>query len=261
MKQLSKNGISYVQFDNGAFEGTIHAFFTRKGGISPSPWNSLNLGSTVGDSRENVIENRKRIFDLIGKPVESLFDVWQVHSTDSICTRNPRKLIDLHQKADAIFTDRPEITLLMRFADCVPILLYDPTKGVIGIVHAGWQGTVKCIVKNAIATIQKQYHVNPADLVAGIGPSIGPDHYAVGDNVYQAASQAYGDNTEEFFSRQNGSLFFDLWKANGFLLKSCGVENIIYSNICTACNTSEWFSHRAENGKTGRFAAIIALRE
>jgi len=260
MKQISHNGIVYLQFDNGDFEGTVHGFFSRKGGISPSPWDSLNLGSTVGDSRDNVIENRKRIFDSIGKPVDSLFDVWQVHSADTICTNTPRKLIDPHQKADAIFTDRPHVTLLMRFADCVPILLYDPKKSVIGIVHAGWQGTVKQIVKRAVETIVKRYHVDPVDLVAGIGPSVGPDHYEVGENVFFAATQSFGDNAEAFFTHENGSLFFNLWKANGFLLESSGVKNIQYANICTACHVTDWYSHRAEHGKTGRFAAVIALQ-
>lgn len=260
MKHYSNKGISYTQFDDGDFEGTVHAFFSRRGGVSPSPWDSLNLGSTVGDSRENVIENRKRIFDIIGKPVDSLFDVWQVHSADTICTNTARKLIDPHQKGDAIFTDRPEVTLLMRFADCVPIMLYDPKKRVIGIVHAGWQGTVKQIVKHAIKTIKERYHVDPADLVAGIGPSIGPDHYAVGENVFLEASRSFGDDAERFFTHENGSLFFNLWEANGFLLESSGVTNIRYANICTACNVSDWFSHRAEHGKTGRFAAVIALQ-
>ncbi len=261
MKQLSRKGIHYTQFDNNAFEGTTHAFFSRIGGVSPSPWNSLNLGGTVGDSRDNVIENRNRVFEIIGKPVDSLFDVWQVHSADTICTNTPRKLIDPHQKADAIFTDRSEVTLLMRFADCVPIFLYDPTKHVVGIIHAGWQGTVKCIVKHAIDTIKKRYHVHPDDLIAGIGPSIGPDHYVVGENVFQEAANAFGEYVDHFFTRENGSLFFNLWKANGFLLESSGVKNIHYANICTACNLSEWFSYRAEHGKTGRFAAVITLKD
>lgn len=261
MISISDQGLTYFQFDDGAFDGILHGFFTRKGGVSPNPWMSLNLATTVGDSRENVIENRKRIFELFSRPVKSLFDVWQVHSTDVICTDVSRDLNEPHQKADAIFTDRPEITLLMRFADCVPIILFDKCKHVVGIVHAGWQGTVNRIVHHAIETIQERYHVNPSDLVAGIGPSIGPDHYVVGENVFQEAETAFGKERERFFLRVNGSLFFNLWQANGYLLEEAGVANIYYSNICTACNLEDWYSHRAEHGKTGRFGAVIALKE
>ncbi len=261
MIQVSNNGLSYYQFAEDEFDGILHGFFSRNGGVSPYPWRSLNLATTVGDSRENVIENRKRIFESLSRPVKSLFDVWQVHSTNVICTDMSRDLNEPHQKADAIFTDRPEITLLMRFADCVPIILYDKSKHVVGIVHAGWQGTVNNIVHHAIAEIEHRYRVNPADIVAGIGPSIGPDHYAVGENVFQAAEGVFGKERELFFQRENGSLFFNLWQANGYLLAKAGVTKIHYSNICTACNLKDWYSHRAENGKTGRFGTVIALKE
>ncbi len=261
MIRISNNGLSYYKFAENDFEGTIHGFFTRCGGVSPEPWNSLNLATTVGDSRENVIENRKRIFESIARPEKSLFDVWQIHSTNVLCTDVSRNFAEPHQKADAIFTDRPQITLLMRFADCVPIILYDESRHVIGIVHAGWQGTVKNIVRQAVTEIERRYRVNPADLVAGIGPSIGPDHYAVGENVFLAAEEAFGKERESFFQHANGSLFFNLWQANGYLLEKSGVTKIHYSNICTACNLTEWYSHRAENGKTGRFGAVIALKE
>lgn len=261
MNLVSDDGLSYFKFDEDSFDGILHGFFTRKGGISPAPWSSLNLATTVGDSRENVIENRKRIFNALSRPVESLFDVWQVHSTDVICTDFSRDLDEPHQKADAIFTDRPEITLLMRFADCVPIILYDKSKHVVGIVHAGWQGTVNNIIHYAMMKIQHRYLINPADIVAGIGPSIGPDHYAVGESVFQAAKVAFGEERERFFHRDDGSLFFDLWQANGYLLEKAGVQKVHYSNICTACNLEDWFSHRAENGNTGRFGAVIALKE
>jgi YfiH family protein len=261
MKQVNHDGLSFFQFESESFQQVFHGFFTRKGGVSPNPWRSLNIGGTVGDLKENVIKNRKRIFDVIQKPVESIFDVWQVHSADVICTDSQRKLDEPHQKADAIFTDRLGITLVMRFADCVPIILIDPTKHVVGIVHAGWQGTVSRIVVNAIETIQKRYNVNPTDLIAGIGPSIGPDHYAVGENVYQAAYVAFKSDVDAFFSHSNGTQYFNLWAANSYLLRKMGVEKIESAEMCTACNLQDWYSHRAENGNTGRFACVVTLKE
>ena len=148
----------------------------------------------------------------------------------------------------------------MRFADCVPIMLFDPRKNVVGIVHAGWKGTLGNIVKNAINTIKTEYKVNPQDLVAGIGPSIGPDHYEVGEEVYQRVVKEYGSFSRELLFERNQKLYFNLWKANLHWLEMEGVTKIECAEICTACHTEDWYSHRAEKGMTGRFGAMIALR-
>jgi copper oxidase (laccase) domain-containing protein len=142
--------LRYFTFDLFDQHGLIHGLFTRHGGVSPAPWDSLNLGGTVGDERANVIENRRRLFEALDRPVESIFDSWQVHGREVICVDRPRPLDAPHPKADAILTDRPEITLFMRFADCVPILLYDPVRRVAGMVHAGWQGTVSFAAAAAV---------------------------------------------------------------------------------------------------------------
>jgi len=255
-----KNGISLYQFEIFKNAELGHAFFARTGGVSPEPWNSLNHGGSIGDSRENVIENRKRAFNAIERPVESIYDVWQVHGTDVVCTDSPRPLDEPHVKADAILTNNPDITLFMRFADCVPILIYDPVKQVCGIIHAGWQGTVKQIVTQTIKIIQEKYQVRPADLIAGIGPSIGKCHYQVGKEVVEAVSSSFQEKAGELIETRNGHTYFDLWKANEILLKASGVENIQIVGECTACHTEEWFSHRAEQGNTGRFAAALFLR-
>jgi polyphenol oxidase len=238
----------------------VHGIFTRHGGVSPAPWNSLNHGGTVGDERSHVVENRKRVFDSMNRQVKSVFDVWQVHGTEVICSDEPRPLNALHQKADAILTDRPEITLFMRFADCVPILLFDPVRSVIGIAHAGWQGTVNKILDVTLKTMQLHYHSNPEDVIAGIGPSIGVDHYQVGPEVIEQVKVSFGSDASELLKRYNGSIHFDLWEANRLILEQCGVRNIQVAGVCTASNTSDWYSHRAEKGKTGRFGAILALK-
>lgn len=259
MALVKTEGLEYFQFSSMDDNKVMHGIFTRKGGISPRPWASLNLGGTVGDSRENVIENRRRIYQAMGKPVESIFDVWQIHSADVICTDEPRPLNAPHKKADAILTNNPEITLFMRFADCVPILLHDPVKNVIGIVHAGWMGTVKKIAARAVQTMRQRYNSNISDILAGIGPSIGPDHYQVGLDVIDQVKIAFGSQAEELVTVKNGRGYLDLWRANETLLQKEGVGNIEISRLCTACDVSRWYSHRAENGKTGRFGAFISL--
>jgi YfiH family protein len=258
---ITSNGLEYYQFDSFADFPIVHGIFSRKGGVSPEPWNSLNLGGTVGDTRSNVIENRKRIFDGIGREVSSHFDVWQVHGTEILIPLQPRGLNEPHLRADGILTDKPKITLLMRFADCVPIMLYDPRKHIAGLVHAGWQGTVKKIAARAVEKMQEFFQCDPKDIHAGIGPSIGPDHYEVQKDVIERFQGIFGDEeTANFILSSGQKLKLDLWKANEFVLRKAGVENIEISAICTACDLTRWYSHRAENGLTGRFGAVIGLK-
>jgi polyphenol oxidase len=261
MKRLSKNGLEVLQFENPGFSGCMHGFFTRKGGVSIGQWTSLNQGGTVGDERLRTIENRKRAFDFFDRQVESIFDVWQVHGNTVICAEKPRVLDEPHTKADAILTNKPELTLFMRFADCVPILLFDPVKKVVGGVHAGWKGTVNNIVGDAVRTLIDHYDVNPGDIIAGIGPSIGPDHYIVGEEVHEMALKTFSADIHQVVSIIEGKTHFNLWRANEYLLEKQGVKAIECAQICTACNLGDWYSHRAENGATGRFGALIALEE
>jgi YfiH family protein len=253
-------GLRYFHFESLDREGVVNGFFTRRGGVSPAPWNSLNLGGTTGDSCDNVIENRKRIFECVRKAPETIFDVWQVHGTNAICAENPRPSNSEHQKADIILTNRPAITLLMRFADCVPILLFDPVNRVVGIVHAGWMGTVRKALVVAVDRMANQYHTQPQKIIAAIGPSIGPDHYEVRSDVIGWVKKAFSKEEDQVLVSINGKISMDLCRANEIVLQNCGVEQIELAQICTACNTEDWYSHRAEKGATGRFGAIIALR-
>lgn len=256
MPFASKNGLRYFQFES---LDVRHAVFSRHGGVSPEPWNSLNVGGSVGDEIENIRENRLRSFDALDCKPESMFDVWLVHSADVVYADVPTPEGADVQKSDIVLTDKPELTLYMRFADCVPIMVYDPQKNVIGISHAGWMGTLKDVAGVTINSMRERYGSNPADVVACIGPSIGPDHYEVGDNVIQQARQVFGDDADLVLHPHNSSTHFDLWKANQLLLQRAGVEQIEVAGVCTACHTDDWFSHRAEKGKTGRFGALISL--
>jgi polyphenol oxidase len=254
-----RSGLKYFSFDIFKDAPLKQGLFTRKGGISPEQWSSLNLGGTNGDSRANVIENRKRIFQVMDRDVESIFDVWQVHGTETVCTDRPRPLDSAHQQADIILTDRPEITLFMRFADCVPIFLYDPEKRVIGIVHAGWQGTVKKAPAVAVQRMVSAYGCRAENILAGIGPSIGAHHYQVGDDVVHRARGAFKEQADEVLIKRDGVTYFDLWKANRISLNNEGVQSVEIAGLCTACNIEDWYSHRAEAGKTGRFGALLAM--
>jgi YfiH family protein len=251
--------LKYFCFELLEDAGVVQGIFTRHGGVSLHPWHSLNVGGGSGDTREHIIENRWRMFQSVGRKVESLFDVWQVHSSRVICSDTPRPLNQPHEKADAILTDNERVTLFMRFGDCVPIFIHDPIRRVVGIIHAGWQGTIDKIAAAAVQSMKMQYHCAPQDLLVGIGPSIGPDHYEVGDDVILKARQAFGNDASEILLKENGRTSMDLWKANSLILREAGVKHIQVSGVCTACHVDDWFSHRAENGNTGRFGAILAL--
>lgn len=252
-------GLRYYTFSLLDDQPVLHGVFTRLGGVSPQPWESLNQGGTVGDERPRVVENRRRVFDVMGLPVESIYDAWQVHGTHVICADQPRPLDQPHAKADAILTDRPGISLFMRFADCVPVVLFDPRKRVVGLVHAGWRGTVDRAAGVAVEQMRAQYGSQPENVLACVGPSICAAHYEVGEEVQSAARAAFGAQADHLLLAGNGRPHLDLWAANRLALEEAGVRHIEVAGICTACNTADWFSHRAEHGKTGRFGAIIAL--
>lgn len=251
-------GIRYYQFKQLG-DGLTQAVFTRQGGCSPEPWNALNLGGTVGDEPERVRENRNRALSALDRAPESIYDVWQVHGVDVAIAETPRSPESPHLQADTILTNTPGVTLLMRFADCVPIFLHDPVRKVVGITHAGWMGTVHATVRYAVEAMQTRFGSRPGDILAAIGPSIGPDHYEVGPDVVAQVRQAFGESANRLLTDHAGATRFDLWAANRLTLEKAGIRQIELAGLCTACHTVDWYSHRAERGRTGRFGAIIAL--
>ncbi len=255
------NGLTYYGFEEESFYKVTHGFFTRNGGVSPAPWQTLNLSTTGGDTRENVIENRKRIFKIIEKPVESIYDTWQVHGTRIIETESPRGLENEPIKADGIITKNPNVTLFMRFADCVPLLFIDNKREVAGIAHAGWKGTLEGIQLKMVSLMVRDYGLIPENISVGIGPCISAEHYNIKEDVFEKVKSRFPDDWEKFIQKRGSTIHLDLAVANQVLLEKAGVKNIIDSKICTASNLGEWFSHRAEQGATGRFAALISPGE
>ncbi len=147
--------IKYYRCASLDHEGLYHAFFTRHGGFSPTPWQSLNFGASVGDEIQRVNRNREIALDCLNVKPESVYDVYQIHSVEVVCTDRPLTASETHLKADAIISNHPGVTLMMRFADCVPILLFDPIKRTIAIVHAGWIGTVGKILQKTVLALVK----------------------------------------------------------------------------------------------------------
>lgn len=251
-------GLRCYQFDIFG-KNMLNAVFTRQGGVSPEPWSSLNLSISVGDDPARVEKNRIHAFNSLGRNPASLYDVWLVHGTDVVHADAARSPEQPDVKADILFTDNPAVTLFMRFADCVPLLFHDPKKQVIGISHAGWMGTAKGVAEISIRAMMERYGSRPKDIRVGIGPSIGADHYEVGEEVAAQFRAKYGGESEKILQTRGGRIHLDLWTANALQLQKMGVEQIQISGLCTACRLDDWYSHRAEHGKTGRFGALAAL--
>jgi len=260
VQRRDDSGPVYYQFDQWAQgSGPVHGVFTRLGGVSAAPWNSLNVGGTVGDDPDAVRENSRRTLAALGLDDHPACTVWQVHSADTVVAYGPVPNRRWLARADGLITDRRGLALTMRFADCTPILLYDPVHGAIGLAHAGWRGTVLGAGVSALAALVTAFGTRPADVQAGIGPSIGPDRYQVGEEVVASVVEAFGTTDGLIRRAADGSAYLDLWAANALALQRAGVRQIEVAGLCTAAHTDEFFSHRAEKGRTGRFGAVIAL--
>ncbi len=254
------NGLRFYYFENFDSEAVEHALITRRGGVSSGFYKALNLGGTCGDDPAAVKRNHELVFDVFGRPFESRLDVWQVHGKHILISELPRPVQQKHQPADGIFTSNPEITLMMRFADCVPLVFHDPVKKVVGIVHAGWQGTLLKIGSEAISRITEHYGSYPDDLIVGVGPSICGNCYEVGEEVRRQFLMHWGDTADQFLKPRGERYLLDLWGANELVLRQAGVSKIEQSHMCTAEHLDEWYSYRKEKGATGRFGVVIALK-
>ncbi len=250
--------LRFYQFETLTHPGLAHAIVTRQGGVSPYPWHSLNVGGNVGDDSTRVRENLKRACMVIGRDPDSIYDVWQVHSSRVVRAQSPRSGGELIQ-ADVLICNDPNVTLLMRFADCVPIFFYDPVRKAIGLAHSGWLGTVRGAPVDAVRAMVEAFGTHPEDLCVGIGPAIGPDHYPIGPEVVDSIRDTFGANAGNHLQNHDGEVYLNLWSANRELLEGEGVRSIEVAELCTACNLEDWYSHRAEGRITGRFGAMIAL--
>jgi polyphenol oxidase len=266
VRRIETGGLVYYQFEQWAGLPYLrHGVFTRLGGVSATPWASLNVGALVGDDPAAVEKNAALMFDALDVDSERACTVWQVHGNQVItATERPedRKWID---KADAIITDKPGLPLNLRFADCVPVLFYDPAKHVLGIAHAGWRGTVSDVVGATVRAMQAAFGSDPATMQAAIGPSIGPEHYQVGEEVVDAVRGAFGTtNTSDGLIRRadDGSAWLDLWESNRRAAIRAGIpaNQVEVSGLCTFERVDEFYSHRAEHGQTGRFGAVMCLQ-
>ncbi len=256
------NGVITYTFDCLADLPVGAHVSTRHGGISPEPWNTLNFSVRRGDAVERVHENRSRLAAAIGIDDAQITYCQQVHGT-GIAKVDLGDAGRIQAGCDGLITDTVGLPLMLVFADCTPLLVYDRQRHVLGICHAGWRGTVNGAAEAMVWALQAAFDSNPADLTACIGPSIGPQSYEVGDEVLSMAS-AKLDQYERLFTYPNGperNPYFNLWAANQAQFVAAGIlpEQIEVSGIDTASRTDDFFSHRAEQGQCGLFSMVTWL--
>jgi len=257
MIQVHKNGITYYQFESLAGRnGLAHAVFTRRGGVSLPPFHSLNVGASVGDNPAAVDANRAIVLGALGLSPDQVVTGFQVHSVN-MARVGSKHCGQVLPATDGLLTREP-VALFSRFADCVPILLYDPIRRAAAILHAGWRGTAEQIATLGVARMRAEFGSRPEDIITGIGPSIGPCCYEVGEDFVRAICSAW-PGAEPFIRAENGRQSADLWAMNRQQLQDAGVRQIEESHICTACHRDEFFSHRGDGGRTGRFGVILRL--
>ena len=245
----------------------VHAISTRLGGYSQKPFDSLNLALHVGDNAEDVLKNRKKFFQSLGYNYKEIVTPNQIHG-DKIFRveeehrgRGSLNYEDSIPETDALITNVPNLPLMLCFADCVPIMFVDVENLAVGIAHGGWKGTMKKIAAKTFLAMKENFGTLPKDCLIGIAPSIGSCCYEIGDEVKKICAETFPDNPELIINR-DGKNYLDLWQANKIQLMEVGIpeDNIDVADECTCSNSNWYFSYRAANGKTGRIAAVIALR-
>ncbi len=255
MKVQEKRGVVYLQFQAlASYPGLFHAFFTRHGGFSAPPFDTLNMSLGLGDDPAAVSKNRKKIPLCAGGGVPVFMD--QVHGTDVFVlkkgdgggeSKSPGTV-----RADAIVTDIRGRILVVQVADCQPVFLYDPVRRVIANIHAGWRGSIHGILQKTVDAMREAFKCRPKDLTACIGPSLGPccAEFVHFEKEIPPALWGYKDRRHHV----------DFWGITRDQLIDQGLlrENVHISGLCTRCRTDLFFSYRKEK-VTGRFAGVIGL--
>jgi polyphenol oxidase len=267
---LSRHGqlplLSYQLF--AAHPNVGNVVSTRLGGVSAPPYHQLNLSLSTQDDHDAVLENRRRLCAAVDVALESLTIGKLIQGTHiATVSEDIRGCGSLDRATalpgtDGLITNVPNTPLAVLVADCTVVSYFDPVRQVIALAHAGWRGTAGGIVPKMVRTMQEQFGCRPQDILVGMSPNIGKDHFQVRDDVLKAFQAFFRDQTEHFFTLQeDGSYLLDLNAALVQQLKDSGIqeEHVEVAGICTYEHTNLFYSHRKENGRTGRFAGLIVL--
>lgn len=263
MKLVRQGKISYLKPSN-LNQPLIGGFSTRNGGVSRPPYNSLNLGLATDDPRPNVEGNRSTLVRSFNLTPQQLLTVKQVHGRDLLLVDQPNPDLSHFQRveADAIVTSQPGIMIAVLVADCFPLLIWHPRQPVVAAIHAGWRGAANGLIGKTVETITRNSNCTATELYAAIGPGIGAHRYEVDRRVRDAFRDGTGFWNEIAAETRLGHWQLDLALSCRLQLEASGlpVNQIEYARECTCCHSELLFSHRRDQGQTGRQAGFIMLR-
>jgi len=235
------------------FPHLVAAESTRHGGVSPAPFDSLNLGLSTGDERENVLENRRRFFGGLGIKTSQVASSFQVHGEQILYADSP----DHREGFDALITDQPGVFVAVSVADCTPILIFDSKNGAVAAIHAGWRGTVVGLVAKTLAAMTSRFGTQGVDCFAYVGTCIDEGSFEVGADVADHFKTGF-----KRFDAEKKKFFVDLKAANAAQLYVFGIpeSQVEISPFSTVTHNNDYFSHRLERGTTGRMMAVIGVK-
>jgi YfiH family protein len=261
--RLSQKGdVEYLESGEFSALGFVtHAFCTRNGGVSTGPYSSLNVGDLTEDRDQDVRRNIGLIEETFAIPEGGLILMRQVHGDKILILEKDDPLPEGLPECDGLITDRPGVALGVRTADCAPVLFVDPVRRVVGAAHAGWRGTALGIAAKMVEIFVDRYASRREDLLAVIGPAIGPCCYQVDSQVCESFSAVPGVDRFIRPSNEKGRWMMDLSFANRLQIEEAGVPsgNIFHTGLCTACRQDLFFSHRGSGGRSGRQLNLLML--
>ncbi len=262
MQEIQKDTLIYLQSET---IGAPHCFTTRFGGVSEGCLSSMNIGTSRGDSEENVLKN----YEILGKALN--FDVKKLVLTKQTHTDIVRVVTredwgrglskEPFSPCDGLITNTPGTVLVAFTADCTPILLWDEKTGAVGAVHAGWRGTAQDIGGKAVQAMQAHFGCDGKHIRAAIGPNIGPCCFRTDEDVPKAMLETYGPAAREHIRQVDDKYYVNLKEINALSLRRAGVEQIDISGECTMCNPQKYWSARVHGGSRGSQGAIIVCQE
>ncbi|SEB41971.1 peptidoglycan editing factor PgeF [Paenibacillus sp. GP183] len=265
----------YIESWMNSFPNLTAGFTSRLGGVSEKPFASFNCGLHVNDLSDLVVTNRQRLAETLEMPFDAFTYAEQVHGNEiAVITREDQgkgraSRADAIQSRDGFVTNEKELVLCALFADCVPLFFYDPVLEVAGLAHAGWKGTVLDVAGKTVQAMMVQFGSKPEHIRAAIGPSIGICCYEVDEKVAEPVEKVLTDmnaapeiKQKVLQAKENQKYMLNLQELNRNFIVKAGIlsSNIEVTELCTSCRTDLFFSHRRENGTTGRMAGWIAMR-
>lgn len=262
--------LEYLTFPKLSELGNIrHLFSTRIGGVSEGIYSSMNLSFSRGDAEEAVLENYRRISEILDTDVNHIVCSDQTHTVNIryVTMADAGKGVTVskdYSDIDGLITDEQGLCLATFYADCVPLYFVDPIKNVIGLAHSGWRGTVERMGAHMVNAMVERFGCNPADMVVAIGPSICQSCYEISEEVAMRFREGFWKDKEVLMQgKEPGKYQLDLWKANKEVLVHSGIlpENIDVTDVCTCCNSEYLFSHRASHGQRGNLGAFLMIRK